>query len=155
MNYIYFFYVIILLIIILLFYIKNTQETFLSPKVCGNMNSECSVQPNGNNTCCNGLYCTRRVGNYQTKYCSDKEYEGDKTSDNLLKLGKIVNYRPDIDFDIFDEEGELHIDLRTKFCGGWFGFPKGTIKKPEFGPIDFPETQWNTTVSSNDCGIPI
>jgi hypothetical protein len=60
---------------------------------CNLENEFCLVDPKGNNTCCNGLKCIRKVGNYQYKVCS-KINENDSNCENK-KLGCIYQENND------------------------------------------------------------
>jgi hypothetical protein len=48
------------------------KEEILVNQYCNLENEICLVDPEGNNTCCNGLKCIRKSDNYQYKVCSTK-----------------------------------------------------------------------------------
>ena len=51
------------------------EEEILVNQYCNLEDEMCLVDPQGNNTCCDGLKCIRKSDNYQYKVCSKKNEE--------------------------------------------------------------------------------
>jgi hypothetical protein len=58
------------------------EEEILVNQYCNLKDEMCLVDPEGNNTCCDGLKCIRKADNYKYKVCSTKNEEDYSCSSN-------------------------------------------------------------------------
>jgi hypothetical protein len=171
-------YIIILLIIILFYFInkniiieKYFQETpqeqeekvIYSNNVCGTVGKECSVINNETNTCCTGLYCVRKKGNFHNRICSvtpDSRKDDKSFKTGMTKLGDYINGLKNtvfIEDCPLDEEGnEISNNYKLKnMCGnGFYKIPIPCMRKKKNNNNDsfkFPETTLFSSVGDRDC----
>jgi hypothetical protein len=172
---------ILLFIIILFYYInknivienyfQNTQqeqEEYIDPviysnTVCGRVGKECSVINNKTNTCCTGLYCVRKKGNFHNRICSKTpDNDRDKSfKDGMTKFGDYMKRLKDkvfIEDCPLDEEGnELsnNYKLRNICANGFYKIPIPCISKKKSNndnnSFEFPETTLFSTVGDKEC----
>jgi len=88
------FIIFLVIFLIVIFYLVNKNNGLLNKfeYFCDKNKKECILYSNGVNTCCDGLYCVRKKGNFHNRVCSDKPEE-DLDNDfitNITKFGDKV-----------------------------------------------------------------
>ena len=155
-------------------YFQNTEQeqqeeqekpdlTIYSNNVCGQVGKECSVINNKTNTCCNGLYCVRKKGNFHNRNCSKTpDNARDKSfKDGMTKFGDYMNRLKDkifIEDCPLDEEGNEinnNYKLRNMCANGFYKIPIPCMHKKKSNKNDdsfkFPETTLFSSVGDREC----
>ena len=149
-------------------YFEETQEeedqypVIYSNNVCGTRGKECSVINNETNTCCDGLYCIRKKGNFHNKICS-KNRDNPREKSFKTGMSKFGDYIKGLKNTVFiedcpyDEEGNEinnNYKLRNMCNNGFYKIPipckskKGNNNDDSF---KFPETTLFSSVGDREC----
>jgi hypothetical protein len=177
MIYIVMIYIVILFTIILFYYINKNiiiekyfeeqeqieqEQIIYSNNVCGRVGKECAVINNETNTCCDGLYCVRKKGNFHNRICSKtNDNSRDKSfKDGMYKMGDYINSLRNkvfIEDCPLDEEGnEINNNYKIKnMCAnGFYRIPIPCMRKKKNNNDDsfkFPETTLFSSVGDTNC----
>ncbi len=172
---------ILCMIIIILYYYKNKitnksivvenyfqeeeeiqeQDPFTySKNRCGTTGKQCSVINNKTNTCCDGLYCVRKEGNFHNKICSKNPDTGREKGfkDNMTKFGDYIKGLKDtvfIEDCPYDEEGNEisnNYQIRNICNNGFYKIPIPCMRKKKSNTdFEFPETTLFSTIGDKNC----
>jgi hypothetical protein len=142
---------------------EEEQEPIIySNNVCGRVGKECVVINNKTNSCCDGLYCVRKKGNFHNRICSKTpDNARDKSfKDGMYKIGdyiKRLKNKVFIEDCPLDEEGNEINDnykLRNMCANGFYRIPipcKSKKKSNNNDSFKFPETTLFSSVGDRNC----
>lgn len=150
------FIIFLVIFLIFIFYIVNKNNSLLNKfeYFCDKNKKECVLYSDGVNSCCDGLYCIRKKGNFHNRVCSDKPEE-DLNNDfitNITKFGDKVFKSIVIEDCDKDSEGNVKRDEKRDVCkDGLFKIHVKCSKNNDKKNVKFPETTLFSLINDYKC----
>ena len=137
-------------IFVIYYLIKKKCNNQIKESFCDKNNKECVLYSNGDNTCCDNMYCVRKDGNFHNRVCS-KDPEPVRKENEFIS--KISEFGDKIYKNIVIKDCDLEGEVKKNICNdGLFKIHVKCDKNEDKDKdIKFPETTLFSMIHDKEC----